>query len=41
MTELLLDFMGNDAAKIVDLSGKGRHGLLSDVKWAKIPKQKK
>lgn len=41
MTELLLDFTGNDATKIVDYSGKERHGVLSDVKWAEIPQPKK
>jgi hypothetical protein len=36
-TDLLLDFTGNDATRILDLSGKEHHGVLSDVKWADIP----
>ena len=40
-TEILLDFSSNDAEKIADVSGKDRHGLLNDVKWAEMPKKKR
>ncbi|MCE9565098.1 MAG: hypothetical protein K8U57_23960 [Planctomycetes bacterium] len=40
-TEILLDFSGNNASKLVDLSGKDHDGQLHGVKWADLPKQKK
>jgi hypothetical protein len=32
-TELLLDFTGSDDEKILDVSGKGRHGTIVEAEW--------